>query len=262
MHLSKMEFSSVRSRPSLLVSALAILATFLLTSLAAEPSKVGSSQSGGTGGVRPDFSGVWMQRQTANTLTASEPSMRPEATALLRAARPGYGPHATPDSQDPILSCAPPGVPRIMLLPFPWKIVQTRNEVIMIFEYDHFIRQIPTDRPTHSRVFDMTWMGDSIGHWEGDTLVIDTVGLNDKTWLDQVGHPHSSSLHVVERLRRTDRSTLEDEITIDDPKYYAKPWTGKLTYLLRPGWNLSEYVCEDNINFLEYHKKEVGSPSR
>ena len=70
------------------------------------------------------------------------------------------------------------------------------------------------------------WMGDSIGHWEGDTLVADTVNFNDKTWLDRIGHPHSDALHVVERIRRVDHDHLEDDITIDDPKAYTKPWTG------------------------------------
>jgi hypothetical protein len=138
------------------------------------------------------------------------------------------------------------------------KIVQTRDEVIMIFEYDHFVRQIRTDRKEHSKKFDLTWMGDSIGRWEGDTLVVDTVGLNDKTWLDQVGHPHSSSLHVIERLRRIDHNTLEDVITVDDPNDYTKQWTGTQTFVLKPGWDLSEYVCEDNLKFLEYHRKEIG----
>ena len=209
-------------------------------------------------GNAPDFSGVWMERQEVDALSTSVAPLRPSAEAKFKAAKPGYGPRATPDSQDPILSCAPPGVPRIMLLPFPMKIVQTRDEVIMIFEYDHFVRQIHTDRKEHSKAFDLTWMGDSIGRWEGDTLVVDTVGLNDKTWLDQVGHPHSSSLHVIERLRRIDRNTLEDAITINDPNDYTKPWTGTQTFVLKPGWDLSEYVCEDNLKFLEYHRKEVG----
>jgi len=146
-----------------------------------------------------------------------------------------------------------------MLLPFPVQIVQTRNEVIMIFEYDHFVRQIHTDRKEHPTNLDPTWMGDSIGRWDGGTLVVDTIGLNDKTWLDQVGHPHSSALHVVERIWRADHMTLEDSITIDDPKAYARAWTGQQILTLRPSWNLAEYVCADNINFLDYHRKEVGA---
>jgi len=172
--------------------------------------------------------------------------MQPWAEALFKAAKPGYGPRATPDTQDPILSCLPPGVPRIMLIPFPMQIVQAPGQVIMMFEYDHFMRQIYTNRREHPKDLDLSWMGDSIGHWEGNTLVVDTVGLNDKTWLDQVGHPHSTALHVVERLRRADRETLTDDITIDDPKAYTKPWSGQLVYKLRPGWHLIEYICEAN----------------
>jgi hypothetical protein len=223
----------------------------------------GSAKHVGEGVARvPDFSGVWMERQSANSLASDDPPLRPPAAALFKAMKPGYGPHATPDSQDPLLTCLPPGLPRIMLLPFPMQIVQTHAEVIMIFEYDHFVRQIFTDGREHARDVDQTWMGDSIGRWEGNTLVVDTIGLNDKTWLDQVGHPHSSALHVLERLRRTDHNTLEDDITIDDPKDYTKPWAGKQTFILKPDWNLAEYVCEDNMNFLDYHRKEVGGASR
>lgn len=210
----------------------------------------------------PDFTGLWIERQDTISLGANEPPMRDWAAAAFRAAKPGYGPRASADPQDPILSCFPPGVPRIMLLPFPMQIIQTRNKVIMLFEYDHFVRQIYLDRREHPKNLDLSWMGDSIGRWEGDTLVVDTAGLNDKTWLDQVGHPHSSSLHVVERLRRTDHNTLEDAITIDDPKAYTESWTGKQIFSLRPTWTLAEYVCEDNINFLEYHRKEVGGNSK
>ena len=210
----------------------------------------------------PDLSGVWMERQDAISLSTTEPPMRPWAEAVFKATKPGYGPRATPDSQDPILRCFPPGVPRIMLLPFPMRIVQTPDEVIMIFEYDHYVREIFMNRREHPKNAGLTWMGNSIGRWEGDTLVIDTTGFNDKTWLDQVGHPHSDALHVVERLRRTDRNTLEDDITIDDPKAYTKPWSGRQIFTLKPGWNTSEYVCEDNINFLEYHRKEIGTGSK
>jgi hypothetical protein len=193
-----------------------------------------------------DLSGVWMERQEAVTFSSEEPPLQPWAAAKFKTVKPGYGRHATPDSQDPILNCLPPGVPRIMLIPFPMQIVQTPGEVILLFEYDHYVRHIFLDRQEHPRNLDFTWMGDSIGHWEGDTLVVDTVGLNDKTWLDQVGHPHSDSLHVVERIRRVNRDTLEDDLTIDDPRAYEKPWTGKQVFQLKPAWRLGEYVCEDN----------------
>jgi hypothetical protein len=99
----------------------------------------------------------------------------------------------------------------------------------------------------HKKDLAPTWMGDSIGRWEGDTLVVDTVGFNDRTWLDQVGHPHSDALHLVERIRRHDHDTLQIDFTFDDPKAYTQPWTGEKLFKLRLDWNISEYVCEDNF---------------
>jgi len=90
-------------------------------------------------------------------------------------------------------------------------------------------------------------MGDSVGKWEDDALVIDTVGFNDKTWLDANGLPHSDALHVVERLRRIDHDTLRVDYTIDDPKVYTKPWNAEKLFDLKPDWRIKEYVCaEDN----------------
>ena len=212
--------------------------------------QVGPEKGHEISGSAADLSGVWSEKQNAVTISAMEPPLQPWAEALFKAAKPGYGPRATPDSQDPILSCLPPGVPRIMLIPFPMQIVQVPGQVIMMFEYDHYQRLIYTNRREHPKDLDLSWMGDSIGRWEGKTLVVDTVGLNDKTWLDQVGHPHSTALHVVERLRRVDHETLVDDITIDDPKAYTKAWGGELVYKLRPGWHLIEYICLANKNRL------------
>jgi len=199
--------------------------------------------------ARPgDLSGVWMPVQGATTFSLGEPPLQPWAAAKYRSARPGNGPHAGSESQDPILSCDPPGIPRLLLLPFPMQIIQIPGQVMMLFEYDHFIRQIFFDRRTHPGDLDPTWMGDSVGHWEGNTLVVDTVGLNDKTWLDQVGHPHSDALHVVERFHRVDHDTLKDDLTIDDPKAYTQSWKGQQTFKLKPAWHLMEYVCEDTLN--------------
>jgi hypothetical protein len=127
------------------------------------------------------------------------------------------------------------------------QIVQVPGEVLMIFEYDHFIRAIYTDGRPHPKDLDPTWMGDSIGKWEGDTLLVDTIGFNDKTWLDMVGHPHSEALHLSERIRRVDHDTLQDDLTINDPKAYTKPWSGQQIFELKPSWRLGEYICEDNM---------------
>ena len=174
--------------------------------------------------------------------------MQPWARKAFDEAKPSYGPHAAPDSQDPVLVCLPPGMPRILLMPFPIKIVQLPDEIIMLFEYDHFQRQIFLNREEHPKDLKPTYMGHSIGRWEGDALVVETVGLTDKSWLDQIGHPHSNVLRVTERIRRTDHETLVDDLTIDDSKDYTKPWNGQQVFKLRPGWQLLEYVCEDHMD--------------
>jgi hypothetical protein len=91
-------------------------------------------------------------------------------------------------------------------------------------------------------------MGDSIGKWEGDTLVVDTIGFNDKTWLDQVGHPHSDALHLIERIHRIAPDMLQIDFTFDDPKAFTKQWTGTKQFKMRSDWQISEYVCEENFS--------------
>jgi hypothetical protein len=230
------------------LQALLALAGSVVLSFCASAQVPGVSPGGKVPAPFPprDFSGVWMERQNAVTFSSEEPPLMPWAEEKYKTVKPGYGPRATPDSEDPILNCQPPGVPRIMLIPFPMQVIQIPGEVIMLFEYDHYIRHIYLNRREHPKELDLTWMGDSIGWWEGDTLVVDTAGLNDKTWLDQVGHPHSDALHVVERIRRIDRDTLQDDLTIDDPKAYKKSWTGRQVFKLRPSWHLLEYVCAED----------------
>jgi len=194
-----------------------------------------------------DLSGVWSGSPNADTFNQADPLLTTWAEDKFKAIKPGYGPHASALSDDPLLDCLPPGVPRILLTPFPMQIVQIPGEVIMLFEYDHYVRHVYTTKREHARGLQPTWMGDSIGRWEGNTLVVDTVGLTERSWLDQVGHPHSDQLHVVERIRRTDHYTLEDDLSFDDPKAYEKPWAGKRVFKLRPGWHLMEYVCEDHM---------------
>jgi len=238
---SRVKFWGVRMRTSFTLAAAALLTI----SAFAQNSSIQGSAKIQTGFSPRDLSGVWMERQNTITFSPQEPPLQHWAEEKYKSAKPGYGPRATADSQDPILSCLPPGVPRIMLIPFPMQVVQIPGELLMLFEYDHYIRHIHLDRREHPKDLDLTWMGDSIGWWEGNTLVVDTVGLNDKTWLDQVGHPHSDALHVIERLSRSDRDTLQDDVTIEDPKAYTKPWSGQQVFKRRPTWHLLEYVCAD-----------------
>ena len=134
------------------------------------------------------------------------------------------------------------------------EIMQIPGRVVMLFEYDHFVRQIFTDGRQHVQDMPPSWMGDSIGKWEGNTLVVDTTGFNDKTWLDLVGHPHTDALHLVERLRRVSHDTMTIDISIDDPKAYTRPWVSHSVYELKPEWTIGEVICEDDAGFTSMEK--------
>ena len=190
-------------------------------------------------GAAPDLTGVWMIPQRSNTLVVKEEiPLQPWAAAKSKSLR-----H---DKDDPNLLCLPPGVPRILLNPSPMEILQVPGRIVILHENDHLVRQIWMDGRGHPSDLFPTWMGHSIGKWEGDTLVIDTIGLNDKTWLDSDAHPHTEAMRVTERVRRTDHDTLQFDVTIDDPKAYTKPWTGQKIFKLQSGWQIMEHVCEDN----------------
>ena len=134
--------------------------------------------------------------------------------------------------------------------------MQIPGRVIMFFEYDHFVRQIFTDGRQHSQDLTPSWMGDSIGKWEGDTLVVDTVGFNDKTWLDGDGHPHSDALHLVERIRRVSHDALSIDIYDSTIRRRIPSLGSRITiFELKPGWNIGEVVCvDDNANFQDTEK--------
>ena len=214
-----------------------------------------------------DLTGVWFDDRPRPVTTnerywifkfnAEEPPMTEWGLAQYKATKSSFGDRAYPlaETNDPLYhTCTPPGLPRAYLHPFPIQIVQTPGEVIVLFEYDSVRHQIFTDGRKHDETLGPLWMGDAIGHWDGDTLVADTVNFNDKTWLDRIGHPHSDQLHVVERIRRKDRDHLVNDITIEDPKAYAKPWTAHLEFLLRPKWSLAEQFCEDEESFQSMDK--------
>jgi hypothetical protein len=218
-----------------------------------------------------DLSGVWEanmpgDRWATYSFTPEIPPMTPWGKERYLAAKPSYGPRAVEDSTDYVnpttgkdVGCLPPGVPRIYIQPFLLEIIQTPGRVIELFEFDHHMRQIFTDGRQHPKDPDLTWMGDSIGWYEGDTLVVDTIGLNDKTWIDRGGLPHSDQLHVVERIRRPTHDALEVNITIDDPKVYTRTWSGHRNYKLEPTWNIKEFVCADNADYNEEFIKKSGA---
>ena len=205
-----------------------------------------------------DLSGLWNMRRGYGGNSWGRP--QPELTALgqqknKEAKASNGGEYTLQQTNDPVITkCFPPGVPRIYLQPFPVQIVQTPAELIILYEYDHIVRHVFTDGRKHPEDLSPTYMGHSVGRWDGDTFVVDTVGFNDKSWLDRIGHPHSEDLHVIERFHRTDRDNLELDIAMEDPKILAKPWNAHLGFALHSDWSLMEQVCTDNDAFLNFEK--------
>jgi len=164
---------------------------------------------------------------------------------------------------DPEGFCLPPGGPRSFGTPYPAEFLQQKDRIVVIFEGGaHVWREIHMDGREHPSgdALNPTYFGDSIGHWEGDTLVIDTVGFNEKTWLDFGGHMHTDQLHTIERITRPNRNTLHYEATIIDPGAYANPWTVGWDIPWSEGQELAEYICQENNKFLLDLKDDFGNP--
>ena len=147
---------------------------------------------------------------------------------------------------DPDALCLPPGVPRTSNIGlFPTQIVQTPRQIVILHEYMSVFRVIPLNVP-HPDDIEPTYMGNSVGHWEGDTLVVDVTGFNDKTWIGAAGTFHSDALHVTERYTRINKDRINYDITLEDPKVFTKPWVIHSSMMLREGTRLREYVCAEN----------------
>ena len=142
------------------------------------------------------------------------------------------------------VSCVPPGVPAATFQPYPLQIIQKPGLVVILYEAYGIFRVIPTDGRPHPDDLDPTYMGNSVGHWEGDTLVVDVTGFNDKTEIGD--YHHTTAYHVVERYHRVSFEELDYEATIDDPNVFASPWKQSAKMKLHPEWQIQEYVCEQN----------------
>jgi hypothetical protein len=236
-----------------LVAALAFSATLLGQGNGQAPPQPAEAKSQNAA-ANNDISGVWDATRgnyDFASFSKGNPPMTPWGQAQFNAAKPSQGPRGVKltETTDRVYKCSPPGMPYIYLQIFPMQILQTPKEVIELFEYDHTVRHIFMDGRKHPAGLKPSYNGHSIGHWEGDTLVVDTIGLNGKTWLDRLGHPDSDQMHIVERIHRVDDKTLQIDFTFDDPKSYPKPWTALIRYRLRPDWDILELVCEDNLAF-------------
>jgi hypothetical protein len=215
------------------------LAAVLIAGMAAAGMLQADAQSADT---NRDLTGVWIGPYTPDLARGLTLAFRPGAETAFRNHR---------GEDDPTARCLPPGVPRALGAPFPIEILQDAGSVTILYEYMHLIRRIPTDGRGHSEDPDLTFMGESVGRWNGDTLVVDAAAFNDQTWLDTTGHQHSDALHVVERYRRTGADTIAYDVTIDDPKTYTQSWNASRTLTRHPDWTLKEYVCEENNKIKE-----------
>ena len=207
---------------------------------------------------KPDLSGVWQiesPKYLANLAADFKPGelpIQPWADTLTRERMTGI--HASEESN---ANCLPQGVPRINATPNPFKILQEPEVVVILYEAFGQFRQIFLDGRQPPENPNPTWLGYSVGRWEGDTLAVETTGFNGKTWLDQAGHPATDSLHVTERFRRRDFGHLEIQTTIDDPKVYTKPWTATEPIQLLADTDLLEFVCNENEKDLR-HLRAAG----
>jgi hypothetical protein len=219
---------------------LSVAAAALLLAAAAPPPLTPPPPAATIGG-HPDMSGVYMQRPGP---PVSQPYEMTELGKQLHARN--LKAIADGNSEiDTALKCLPTGFPRMLFGPLPFYFLQTPKAVGVVAETDPLPRLIYIDAE-HRRDYWPTYMGDSVAHWENDTLVIDTVKLVDTTFADIRGLPHSDALHVVERIRLiNDRRTMENVVLIDDPKVFVKPWTITYLYDRRDDLKPVENVCEN-----------------
>ncbi len=201
---------------------------------------------------KPDLSGLWSLSEetywhdiSANLAPEGVP-LQPWAAALYRERRENEG------KDNPIARCMPAGVPTIDDIPLPFKVFQTPASIAVLYEYNMEYRQIFTDGRSLPDDPNPNWLGYSVGRWDGDTLVVDTAGLKDNTWLDLFGHPATDVLRVAERFHRRDFGNMEIEITMTDAKAYTKPWRIALQLHLMPDNEVLEWICLEGNRGMEH----------
>jgi len=212
-------------------------ASIVAASLAISAQAVAKAKLPRLANGRPDFSGIWQ------TTSAADYDLEPHATRSDAPPGPGivegnvipYLPAALAQKQknfaarnadDPRLKCWTLGTPRGIYYPEPFEVLQRASDLTIVFQFGQSVRTIWTNDTLHPKVTDNEfYLGDSRGHWEGDTLVVDVTDFNEETWLDRAGNFHSSQLHVVERWKFLDENTVEYRATLEDPNVFSKPWT-------------------------------------
>jgi hypothetical protein len=211
---------------------------------------------------RIDFSGLWQRDSRIAAFAgpggAALSPYYPDVTADLKPEDVPFQSWAREEFQrrrerlsidDPAARCKPYGVPAINTYPAPFKILHAERLIAILYEVNTTYRQIFIDGRKHPPDPQPTWMGYSVGRWEGDVLIVETIGFNGRGWLDRFGHPYTEALRVTERFRRPDVGHLQIHVTIDDPKAYTKPFTFTQRQELLVDSELLEHFCTDNEKF-------------
>jgi hypothetical protein len=260
-------------RSARFAGAAAVLMTALQLSLIPTASGAEAYKAPRTADGKADLNGIWQALNTANW-DLQEHAARPGVVVALGAAGAvpaglsvvegdeiPYLPAAAAKKKenfenrltaDPEIKCYLPGVPRATYMPYPFQIVQTPQFILMAYEFAGAARTIYMDKAPPNPVD--SWMGHSVGHWEGDTLVVDVTRLNEETWFDRAGNFHSDALHVVERYTPLSAGALTYDVTIEDPKVFSRPWKMSMPLYRRLDKNaqLMEFKCVEFVEELMY----------
>lgn len=244
-------------RAGWILAVVTLAAACISIAAAAQEGRGGALPPGGpaprTSDGHPDLSGVWFPgsrgggRFTGFT-TDERPAFQPWAAAKIQSMTA-----AELELARPSVNCMPRGTPGMLLLnPYPTQFVQTRDELIQLNELNTNFRVIHTDGRPHTKNPDPTFVGDATAHWEGETLVIDVIAIDERTWNNFVGWFHSDQEHVIERLTRTSENYLTYQVTIEDPKVLTKPWTSAPHRWSLGHEDLEEYYCTNNHELEQY----------
>ena len=203
---------------------------------------------------KPDLSGIWnpnprFLRNIAADLGNHGVPMRPWAEELFNIRASGALSHLEPDA-----NCLPQGTPKISTAPAPWKLLQYPDKIVILYEAFQQWRQLFLDGRKPPADPNPGWFGYSVGHWEDDTLVVESTGFNGRIWLDQLGHPSTEMMKVTEKFRRKDFGHLEIAVTIDDPAAYTHPWTVTYESTLTVDGELIEFICPENEKDIQHMK--------
>ena len=236
--------------------AISLALALLFATAEAQPARAPTKPISRTPDRKPDLTGTWQAGGVSITGEPGAPPLHPLPPTKYRPPRREPIPYQEWAAakqktftvlDDPTSRCLLPGVPRIVSMPMPLEIVQTPREVVILYESFRAYRRIPiNEKLEHPDDVTPTWMGDSVGRWEGDTFVVDVTGFNDKTWLSGLGSIHTEKLHVIERYHLNEDDTLSYSATVEDPGALTKPWvTGAV--LRRPvDVRVEEYECIEN----------------